>query len=291
MRLFYLIIFACFFVCQLTAQKLPGNFRIKNGELSKDKNLIGKKVTSEQFAAIRFQKKFYVLLQFDRLPLEADKKMMLAKGIRLFDFLPPKGYLAEFSDSTAINSVGQHHATAVYSLPSSLKIAPSISADPGRSEKDADLYIAVSFFGSVDKNAVSSKLQELGAQVAFTKIQPNHILYIKAPENSIAKIAALPFVNYLGEQILKDAPLNYNNRATHSLDALNATSGRNLQGKNVVVGIGDNADPSGHIDFAGRLIVRTPEPLIPTERIRRAPLAAAALSIPDTGAWHLKARS
>ncbi len=77
----------------------------------------------------------------------------------------------------------------------------------------------------------------------------------------IQKIAALPFVSYVGEQLLKDIPLNYNNRATHSLDALNATSGRNLQGKNVTVGIGDDSDPSGHIDFAGRSIVRTPGPV------------------------------
>ncbi len=97
--------------------------------------------------------------------------------------------------------------------------------------------------------------------MATTKIQPRQVIFVKAPENVISKIAALPFVNYLQEQILKDVPLNYNNRATHSLDALNTIAGRNLQGKNVVVGIGDDSDPSGHIDFTGRSIVRTPGPV------------------------------
>ena len=37
--------------------------------------------------------------------------------------------------------------------------------------------------------------------------------------------------------------------------------GRNLTGKNLIIGIGDNADPSTHIDLAGKLIMRTDEPV------------------------------
>ena len=74
----------------------------------------------------------------------------------------------------------------------------------------------------------------------------------------IQKIAELPFVTYISEQQLKDIPLNYNDHAAYSIDALNSTSGRNLRGANVTVGIGDDADPSSNIDFTGRLYVRTP---------------------------------
>jgi hypothetical protein len=60
---------------------------------------------------------------------------------------------------------------------------------------------------------------------------------------------------------LESYPLNNNNRAIHGVHALSATVGRNLNGKGVVIGIGDNANPSAHIDLAGKLILRTDEPI------------------------------
>ena len=37
--------------------------------------------------------------------------------------------------------------------------------------------------------------------------------------------------------------------------------GRNLSGKNLIIRIGNNADPSAHIDLVGKLILRTDEPV------------------------------
>ena len=116
--------------------------------------------------------------------------------------------------------------------------------------------IAVTFFGSIDKASVCRELQAAGAHVLFTKIQPAHVVFIKGSPNIIKKIAEFPFVSYITSQLLEDVPLNHNNRAIHGLDALSALSGRNLQGKNITLGIGDNSDPSTHIDFSGRLIQR-----------------------------------
>src|SRR6202000_775020 len=74
----------------------------------------------------------------------------------------------------------------------------------------------------------------------------------------LQKVASLPFISYIGPQPIKDMPLNYNNRAAHGADAIGASSGRNLQGDGVVVGVGDDSDPYTHVDFTGRLIERFP---------------------------------
>ncbi len=58
MRLFYFIVFIGVFMGRLNAQKLPGSFRIKNGELSKDKNLIGKKITPISLLPFAFKTGF-----------------------------------------------------------------------------------------------------------------------------------------------------------------------------------------------------------------------------------------
>ncbi len=174
MKLFYFIVFTCFIFCSLDAQKPSGSFRVKNGEFSKDKNLLGKKINSDQLDKIRFQNRYYLLIQFDRLPQEIDKKMLASKGIRLFDYLPPRGFLAEFTDDDALTAISQFHANAAYDLPGTFKISAAVAADPERSQKETNTFLAVNFFGSVEKNAVAATLQQLGAQIAFTKIQPAH---------------------------------------------------------------------------------------------------------------------
>ena len=68
----------------------------------------------------------------------------------------------------------------------------------------------------------------------------------------LPKIAALPFISSLNLQPDEAArSLNYNNRAAHGPDALGASAGRNLQGRQVTVGVGDNSDVYTHIDFTG----------------------------------------
>ncbi|HTS43691.1 MAG TPA: S8 family serine peptidase, partial [Puia sp.] len=196
-----------------------------------------------------------MLLQFDKLPDEVEKKELNERGIRLGDYLPGNAYLAEIADSTALEFIKNYPLTGIYGLPTQLKISEKIYRVSNENENS---IIAVCFFGTTDKSVIGQELIRSGARIVSTKIQPDHVIFIKASLTTINKIAALPFIAYISSQYLKDIALNYNNRAAHALDALNATSGRNLQGKNVTLGIGDNADPSTHIDFAGRLIQRNP---------------------------------
>ena len=91
-----------------------------------------------------------------------------------------------------------------------------------------------------------------------TKYNATNIIFIEADKQLINVIAAWPFISSIGLQTVHDKPLNYNSRAVHGVESLNALNGKNLNGKRVTIGIGDNADISTHIDFSGRLISRTP---------------------------------
>lgn len=258
MKSFYLIaISVCFLLGHALAQKTQP-LRLKNGFLNTGRNLLNKKTGRESFRELLFQKKYYALVRFDKLPGIAEKKELASRGIALFDFIPGNAFMAEISDSTAFRFMKNQKINAVYALPPSLKISEKLLQNEDQFAKAGEVLIAVSFFGTTDKAMLAKELEQAGAQVVSTKIQPAHTIFIRAPQQVIQKIALIPPVTYISSQRLKDVPLNYNNRAIHALDALSAGSGRNLQGKNVVIGIGDNADPSSHIDFAGRLIQRNP---------------------------------
>ncbi|HTQ64546.1 MAG TPA: S8 family serine peptidase [Puia sp.] len=249
-------IVCCFLFSTILAQKPPRLIRFKTGNISSEKNLLGKRISNLALKDISYKKKYYLILQFDQLPSGREKNQLSNMGVRLYDYLPGNAFLAEMADSTAFQSLKTYHATAAYGLPSKLKISSKIFQQSGHADTQQRSFIAVTFFGNIDKTTVSNELRQSGAQIIFTKIQPRHVVFVNASSDVVKKIATLPFVAYISLQSLHDVPLNYNNRAIHGLDALSATSGRNLFGKNVTVGIGDNSDPSTHIDFSGRLIQR-----------------------------------
>ncbi|HTQ28154.1 MAG TPA: S8 family serine peptidase, partial [Puia sp.] len=259
MKHVYLISLACCLLFGSSfAQKLTAPLRLKNGEISRENNLLGKRPSGTSFQYTRYQQKYYTIIRFDQLPGPSEKDALAARGIRLFDYLPGNAFTAEISDSSVFRDLKNAHVNAIFRIPPGQKLAPALTEESGQRSQVDGAVIAVTFFGSLDKSSVEKELQAAGAHLQFTKIQPRHTVFVKASEAAIRRMAELPFVAYISPQVLKDMPLNYNNRAAHGLDVLGASSGRNLQGDHVAIGIGDNSDPSTHIDLTGRLVQRNP---------------------------------
>src|SRR5579871_1731719 len=255
---YLLILSALFFFNNSIAQKQPLPIHFKRGDFVGNKNLLNGKFNKSALSAAHFSKKYYTLVQFDKIPDNYERKELASQGVLLFDYISGNAFLAEMPDSFSHDELKKFHATGIYSVNNQFKISDKLEANFSERMHDASHVIAVSFFGSMSKQDVIKELQKSGAHIVQTKIQPSHIVFTNASLQAVKKIASLPFVAFVSEQILKDNSLNYNNHAIHALDALGATSGRNLQGKNVTIGVGDNADPSTHIDFSGRLINRNP---------------------------------
>jgi hypothetical protein len=261
MKRFYLYLITAFSLFSAgLAQKPSKPIRFKNGDLFGTINLMKEKMSDSRWQQLLYKKKYYALISFDQLPDIHERNQLSALGITLFDYIPHHAFMAEIKDSSAIPGLGQFHINALYAVPRDFKILGNLSSYSGPNIGDAHSVIAVGYFGTMDKNEVLQELQRLGANILYTKIQPSNVIFIKASGLVVKKLAELPFVSYITMQELQDVPLNYNNRAIHALDALSASSGRNLQGENVTVGVGDDGDPSSHIDFAGRLTQRNPEP-------------------------------
>jgi len=234
------------------AQGNPRPVQFKNGKLQLDKNMLSKKISLNRLRDLNYRGKFYTILQFDGIPGPEEKSRLKAQGIRLFDYLPRNAYLAELNDSSVLLRMRHQHIAGMYAIPAALKLSSSLSLV----NEQESISVAVSFYGSISRQQVISELEAAGALLIPTKIQPAKSVFVSANAGTIRKIASLPFVSFVSAHVLTDVPLNNNNRAIHGIDALGAPGGRNLQGKNISLGIGDNADPSTHIDFAGRLMQR-----------------------------------
>lgn len=255
-----LVFFSLLVITKGAAQEILRPIQLKSGTIAKAKNLRNELHVTDSLFKFRFKNKFYALIQFSKLPDVAERQALAREGILLYDYIPNNTFLAEITSQLTPGQLKKNTIAGVYTLDAKAKVAPALEKQLGESMQDPDKLIAVSFYGNIDKATAMAELQQAGAQIAETKIQPAHVIFIKATATAVQKIASLPFVAYVSSQQMKPVALNYKNRATHGINIISASSGRNLQGTNVTLGIGDDGDASTHIDVSGRLINRNPGP-------------------------------
>ncbi len=245
-----------------SAQKPVEGLRHKNGFIKKAGSLQDNGPVLQNLPPAVFNKKIYSVLQFNRLPDSALKVAMAQKGISLAGYLSGNAFMAELPDSIITSDLLPFRINGIYNLPPAFKIAGKLlkKLDNKTYRATPENPVALSYYGTMSYTEIKASLEQMGAGIVNTKIRIPKVIFILADAAAIRRIAGLPFVNYVMDLKLKDVPVNFNNRSKHAVEALGAASGRNLQGKNVTIGVGDDANPATHVDFTNRLIVRTPAP-------------------------------
>jgi hypothetical protein len=254
MKHYLLFVFLYLLTISISAQEVIRPVRLKNGILTKSGNLRNQSHLIDSLKKFNYKNRFYTLIQFNKLPDAKERQALLQDGILLYDYIPDNTYLAEVNDQIVLNRLKKSNITGLFTLHATTKISPDLVQQLQQPVRDPDKLIAVSFYGNIDKATVVAELKKAGAQIIEKGLQPSHAVFIDAPVAVIQKIAGLPFVSYISSQNFKMESLNYKNRGAHAVNTLSAIAGRNLQGKNVTVGIGDDGDPSTHVDFSGRLL-------------------------------------
>ena len=261
MKIFHRILFTAIvfsFAATLPAQQTSKPVRFLNGNFITGNAISRGTFKKEDISGALAYGKYYVLVQFSSLPSAAAKQQLKQAGIELGTYLPENAYLAtvnsdlDFSKATSLNINSINILPAFYKIHSKLK-----TYQPAFVKKEDVQAIAVKCFEQADKTMVLAAIKNTGAIIVTQKFQAANIIIVQFNPFIIDSIAALPFVSSLSLQPVNDKPLNYNIRASHSVSGLNAVNGKNLNGRGVTVGIGDDANVSAHIDFAGRLTDRS----------------------------------
>jgi hypothetical protein len=237
------------------AQQVPVPIHFKNGSITPAVYNKPGGYDAADLQRSAFGSHYYVLLQFDKLPSAQKKQDLQKAGLTLGDYIPSNTYLATIDNNFDLSSFAANGVSAVVSLPAYYKIDPAIVSYKPSASKESKL-IAVGLYPNMNKAMAEEEMRSLGAMITPTKYAVNNIVFIRADNNIVNALASMPFVSFLQLQTITDKPLNYKGRALHGMNALLSTSGRKLTGRNITVGIGDNAEVSTHTDFTGRLINR-----------------------------------
>ena len=208
------------------------------------------------------QGKHFVYLQFESPLTESRVKELRASGIELNGFIGSQAYHTTMLGTPNWETLKRLGVRAAFTLSPNEKLSPELfnRAYPAWAMRSAGtLDVWVEFSPMLSFSAVQSLLREAGFPIRNARFSKQQIVELTVEQGQISILAALPFVQYVQAMPPPDQAINFRSRAGSRANLANASlaqGGRGLLGEGMVIGIGDNGDPSAHVDFTGRLISR-----------------------------------
>lgn len=232
---------------------------LKSGSFIPIHNIADEKIGEMNRTAYRPGGKSLVVIQFEKLPGASEKQQLKQAGIELLEYVPHNAYTAVVTGFLNASVLKQVRSRAIFSMSAEQKMEPLLVRDvPPGTTTGGNLDLWVSFPKSFSVDAVKQEMQLGGFDIVSTHLAAYQILVVRIAAARLYEMAALPWVSYVQKTPNEDQPLNNNSRASSNAGILNSSlpGARKLNGEGVVVGVGDNADPTRHIDFTGRVINR-----------------------------------
>jgi hypothetical protein len=235
---------------------------LRNSTITPAENIRQGYVDSLNARLPRSNNKALVLIQFNKLPTENQRKELLSNGVELLEFLSGNAYTATINGNINASVLSRVKARSVIEISPELKMSTALARGQIASwavKAVGTVDVWVSFPGSFSINEVVAALKERNIEILSLTNQSYRIIALRIAVSRLKELSTLPFIDYVQPAPAEDQPLNYNDRTASRANVLNASiadGGRGLNGEGIVVGIGDNADIRSHTDFSGRLINR-----------------------------------
>jgi hypothetical protein len=242
-----------------SASDIPVRFAA--GDFNTGNNIQKQSFQKESLQASFFNNDYFVLVQFLKLPTWQQQLDLRNAGCDLQTYIPGNAYLAVINNSFEFSKADRFEIVSINNIPGLYKKDIAFTSYKQSADKADQKLMAVSFYTSINKATVIAELEKAGALMVPTKYTDANVVFIQADLKKVDAIAALPFVSYIGLQNLTDKELNYKSIGKHAVTGLLSPSGKNLSGKGITVGVGDNAEiVTQTLDFTGRVINRVPVP-------------------------------
>ncbi len=232
---------------------------LRTGTIEPVPNISKDKLDSQYNKTSRLEGKSFAILQFDQLPTESEKISLKENGIELLEYVPNNAYTVTIIGRPDADLLKRFHARALIELNPSQKIQPQLQ---GLLSGTADVWI--SFPLSYSYAEVKRILTEKNFTITDESKKEYRILSLYIPLSRLEELASLPCIEFVEKapnpvSILKTGWTQTNRDAikTSALNLPVSQGGKGLKGLGVVVGIGDDSDPSPHPDFTGRIISRS----------------------------------
>ncbi|SDF18008.1 Por secretion system C-terminal sorting domain-containing protein [Dyadobacter soli] len=264
-NLCYTLLLTCLLIGNVSGQK-RGDYQIllQSGSFVPERNISS--ATSRANAAFRLStagQKSFVIIQFDGIPTEEERRELRGQGIELLEYIPNYAYTATIAAGSNPGALARTKGRAIVELSAEQKMQPglangNIPSHAFASPTTVDIWI--SYPKSFSDEEVQAALQGLQYELVSDKFKKYQILTVRVPVKELKRLAGQPFVQYVQAAPQPDRQLNNKSTVNGRANVLKSSlpGNRNLSGAGVVIGIGDESNPLRHIDFNGRVINRAP---------------------------------
>jgi PKD repeat protein len=202
--------------------------------------------------------RFYGILHYEEVPSAEEVKRLENAGVH-FDFvLPVRAYLVSIP-TTALPL--NHSAASFVPMPNSSRYSKMML------EQDYPEWMWVGN-GLVELELILfrgpnwEERKDLIRQLGFTEVYEDEVigrLTLQGPVSSISRLMDLPYIQHIAEAIEEGTPENDQARTSHRVAHLQQVH-PTYDGRDVVVGVGDDREIGLHIDFEGRIIIDKSQP-------------------------------
>lgn len=206
--------------------------------------------------------KIFCIIQFSETISENSKQQLRNAGIELFHYIPDNAYTAVIFQNISAELLQKHNIISIIQLEPEDKLSArllqkQIPAWAVKQVNTIDLIVHFSkgITSAFAKNYFISKQYQL-----IDDAWSNYgFITLRIDQQKITELASIPFVEYIEPVAPDPTTFNYVMRVNTRANVLNApvsSGGEGLRGKGVTIGIGDDADPSDHVDLKDRVINR-----------------------------------
>ena len=261
MKLKNLYLFVAFFALCTTTSFGQHRIVLKDGSFTPESNISALKIGELNQKLRRLNRKSFVIIQFENIPGEQEKAQLKSEGIVLLDYIPDNAYTATVTNALNSSSLQKAKVRSVVELTVSQKMHASLANGrfPSYAVKTPGMVdVWISFPKTFSFQEISEELRNKNFLITSETFKNYGVLELRIPVTRVSELATFPFVQYMQAVPAPDQAFNDHSEENSRANVLSSSvsGNRNLHGEGVVVGIGDNANPTLHIDFNNRIINR-----------------------------------
>ena len=196
--------------------------------------------------------KYYRILQFNEIPSPQERAKIAAAGLELLDYLPHYAYLTALPADLKPQQLEKLGVRSIVKLDWTNKIAPNL-LEIWQAGEDLPTQLALRFPENIEPAVITHLLKNRRIEI-LTHFDDHHLLYFATESIDLAKLAALPMVQYIDALPEQVKPEDITGRNVHRANVLmaNFQGGDYYDGAGVEVAVGDDGFVGPHIDFKGR---------------------------------------
>ncbi len=201
-------------------------------------------------------KNSYKIVQFTKIPNEKEKLVLAQNGIVLLDYVPNYAFFAEIKSNANVTNLALWNIRAILNIDKKYRLAPNLFLGeyPDWAVNGDKISVILNFYKGTIANEKITQLSVFG-KVDHVE---NNTVSLTLPLASLD--ALLNSFDYIAYVEVIDPPAqdeNYYGRAMHGSSNIHLTSGLNYDGTGVTVAVGDGGISFNHVDFTGKMTVRS----------------------------------